>query len=56
MQLHSGKDPDFSKEERLRICDHLTDEFCSAGLGAHDEPNEYGKRIEDLIDLLNHDR
>lgn len=50
-----GKELDFSHEERLRACDHLTDELCEFGLAANDEPNEYGKQVEQLIDMINKD-
>ena len=30
----------------------LVSEFCARGLGAGDEPNDYGRKIEDLIDSV----
>ena len=55
MRVRIGKKLTFSKEERLRICDHLTDELCVSGLAPDYEPNAHGKQIECLIDMLNED-
>ncbi len=41
-------------DEREALRDVVIAEFCEFGLGADDEPNEYGLLLEDLIDQLGH--
>jgi hypothetical protein len=41
-----------SQKEALELLDRLSDLFVAEGLGAEDEPNDYGLRIEALIDRI----
>ena len=41
-----------TQEERERLRSAVLDEFLRSGLLETDEPNEYGYRLEALIDLL----
>ena len=48
-----GNNPlSFNLREELR--EAIADEFCESGLNESDEPNEFGLRLEELIDLLGH--
>lgn len=48
-----GKTP-LTTEQREALRGVVSDEFVGAGLGADDEPTEYGLRLEHLLDLLGH--
>jgi hypothetical protein len=41
-----------TEEACEEIGDALVEELCEAGLRDDDEPNEYGRRVDDLIGLL----
>lgn len=41
-----------ARDERLRVAEALTAEFCATGLLPDFEPNERGRRLEDLIDFI----
>lgn len=41
-----------STDEREEIRGVLSDEMLEVGLETDDEPNEYGKRLDDLIGVL----
>lgn len=44
--------PTLTQEQRLRLCDVLSDELSATGLTANDEISGRGEVIEDLIDAL----
>ena len=46
-----GKAP-LAEEEREWLREILSDELCEFGLKADDEPNDLGRRIDDLIGQL----
>lgn len=50
--LRIVQEGDISGSEILRISELLTEEMCASGLGADDEPNEYGQSLEELIGVL----
>ena len=39
-------------DESFNVRQALTDELCDTGLDEHDEPNERGHAIEQLIDIV----
>jgi len=41
-----------TQKEACELLDRLSDLFVAEGLGAQDEPNDYGLRIEALIDKV----
>jgi hypothetical protein len=52
--LNSGMElDDIDFNDRLAICDALTDEFSETGLDSSYEPNDRGLLIEHLIDIVN---
>ncbi len=41
-----------TRDEREELRGALTEELTTAGLGAGDEPTDYGRRLDDLIGRL----
>jgi hypothetical protein len=46
-----GESP-LTEESREEIREVLVEELCESGLREDDEPNEYGRKVDDLIGLL----
>ena len=44
-----------SDDERKGLRHLVLDDFVERGLGENDEPNDYGHRMERLIDALGHE-
>jgi hypothetical protein len=43
---------DFTEEERDLVIESLADELTATGLKENDEPNDRGRRLDDLIGVL----
>lgn len=48
--FHEGAFPSWKID---LLCDFINDEFMMQGLSDNDLPNEYGYRLEELIDKIN---
>ena len=47
------KDGQASGDDLLLLVDIVNDDFSRNGLDIHDEPNDYGLKLESIIDRLN---